>query len=90
MFIESAAISIVYFILKFIEMRFVSGETLPLKIMIQNVLSVYAAAIVGLYTLKQFNHGAMKSGGSGSKSDSSGDLGLGTSSTPVFVADPTF
>jgi hypothetical protein len=87
MFIESAAISIVYFILRFIEMRFVSGETLPLKAMIQNVLSVYAAAVVGLYTLKQFNHSAMKTGGSGSKSDN-GDLGTG--STPVFVAEPTF
>lgn len=87
MFIESVAISIVYFILKFIEMRFVSGETLPLKIMIQNVLSVYAASVVGLYTLKQFNHPTMKTGGSGSKSEN-GDLG--TSSTPVFVADPAF
>lgn len=84
MFIESAAISIVYFILRFIEMRFISGESLPLKVMIQNVLSVYAAAVLGLYTLKQFNQSAIKS----SKSDNNG--ALGSSSTPVFVADPAF
>jgi hypothetical protein len=88
MFIESAAISIVYFILRFIEMRFISGESLPLKVMIQNVLSVYAAAVVGLYTLKQFNQTAIKNGGSGSKSDN--NSALGSSSTPVFVADPAF
>lgn len=65
-------------------MRFISGESLPLKVMIQNVLSVYAAAVVGLYTLKQFNQSAIKS----SKSDNNG--ALGNSSTPVFVADPAF
>lgn len=85
MFIESAAISIVYFIIRFIEMRFVSGETVPVKVMFQNVLSVYAAGVVGLYTLKQFNHTVIKG-----KSSSDGDLGSGSSSTPVFVAEPSF
>jgi hypothetical protein len=79
MFIEGAAIAIVYFIIRFIDMRFVSGETAPLKVIVQNVLSVYASAIIGLYTLKQFNQTAIK----GKQSDSEG-------ATPVFISAPGF
>jgi multisubunit Na+/H+ antiporter MnhF subunit len=79
MFIEGAAIAIVYFIIRFIDMRFVSGETAPLKVIVQNVLSVYASAIIGLYTLKQFNQTAIK----GKQGDSEGV-------TPVFTAAPGF
>ena len=79
MFIEGAAIAIVYFIIRFIDMRFVSGETAPLKVIVQNVLSVYASAIIGLYTLKQFNQTALK----GKQNDSEG-------ATPVFTAAPGF
>jgi len=84
MFIESLAISVTYFIIKFIEMRFVSGETLPVKTLVQNILSVYAAGVIGLYTVKQFNQQVVKG-----KSLVSGG-GTGTSETPVFMADPGF
>ena len=83
MFIEGAAIAIVYFIIRFIDMRFVSGETAPLKVIVQNVLSVYASAIIGLYTLKQFNQTAIK-GKPGSGSEGS------ASDTPVFISAPGF
>jgi len=82
MFIEGAAIAIAYFIIRFIDMRFVSGETAPLKVIVQNVLSVYASALIGLYTLKQFNQTAIKGksgGGEGAASD-----------TPVFISAPGF
>lgn len=82
MFIEGAAIAIVYFIIRFIDMRFVSGETAPLKVIVQNVLSVYASAIIGLYTLKQFNQTAIK-GKSGSGEGAASD-------TPVFISAPGF
>jgi hypothetical protein len=85
MFIESLAISVVYFIIKFIEMRFVSGETLPVKILIQNVLSVYAAGIIGLYTIKQFNQQGLKG-----KHLGGGAGGGEQHDTPVFMADPGF
>jgi multisubunit Na+/H+ antiporter MnhF subunit len=82
MFIEGAAIAIVYFIIRFIDMRFVSGETAPLKVIVQNVLSVYASAIIGLYTLKQFNQTAIKGKSSGSEG--------AASDTPVFISAPGF
>lgn len=82
MFIEGAAIAIVYFIIRFIDMRFVSGETAPLKVIIQNVLSVYASAIIGLYTLKQFNQTSTKSKSGGSEGS--------VSDTPVFTSAPGF
>jgi hypothetical protein len=82
MFIEGAAIAIVYFIIRFIDMRFVSGETAPLKVIVQNVLSVYASAIIGLYTLKQFNQTAIKGKQVGSEG--------AASDTPVFISAPGF
>ncbi len=84
MFIESLAISVTYFIIKFIEMRFVSGETLPVKTLVQNILSVYAAGVIGLYTVKQFNQQVVKG------KSLVGGGGTGTSETPVFMADPGF
>ena len=83
MLIEGAAIAIVYFIIRFLDMRFVSGETVPLKVIIQNVLSVYASAIIGLYTLKQFNQTMIKGKQTG------GD-GAAVSDTPVFISAPGF
>lgn len=70
-----------YFIIKFIEMRFVSGETLPVKILIQNVLSVYAAGIIGLYTIKQFNEQGLKG-----KHLGRGEGGVEQHDTPVFLS----
>jgi hypothetical protein len=83
MFIEGAAIAVVYFIIRFLEMRFVSGETLPVKTMVQSVLAVYASALIGLYTLKQFNNTVIK-----------GKIGSGGSElekeAPVFTGAPGF
>jgi hypothetical protein len=87
MFIEGAAITVVYFIIRFLEMRFVSGESLPVKTMVQNVLCVYASALIGLYTLRQFNHATVKgksvSGGGGGVEDSGKEA-------PVFTGAPGF
>ena len=59
MFIEGAAIAVVYFIVKFLEMRFISGETLPMRVIIRDTSFVYLASIIGLYTLKQFKQSDM-------------------------------
>jgi hypothetical protein len=83
MFIESAAITVVYFIIRFLEMRFVSGETLPIKTIVQNVLCVYASALIGLYTLKQFNQTIIK----GKSIGGGPDLGK---EPPVFTGAPGF
>jgi hypothetical protein len=59
MFLEGAAIAVVYFIVKFLEMRFISGETLPIRVIIRDTSFVYLASIIGLYTLKQFKQSDM-------------------------------
>ena len=54
MFVEGAAIAIIFLIVKFLEMRFISGETLPLKVLIRDTTVVYLASVIGIYTLSQF------------------------------------
>ena len=82
MFIESAAIAIVYFIVKFLEMRFITGETSPLKVIIRDTAIVYLASVIGMYTLTQFKQTDILKGGGGS--------GSGNAPVGAFTADPDF
>ena len=84
MFLEGAAIAIVYFIVKFLEMRFVSGESLPLKVIIRDTTIVYLASVIGMYTLAQFKQSDLLKGG--------GAVGGGTTGAAVgaFTAEPDF
>ena len=85
MFLEGAAIAIVYFIVKFLEMRFVSGESLPLKVIIRDTTIVYLASVIGMYTLSQFKQSELLKGGVG------GGVGIGGSAAVgAFMADPDF
>ena len=52
-FIVAGAISIVYFLVKFGEMRFVDKESKPLKLLIRDSLLVYFSVIVGNFILDQ-------------------------------------
>ena len=47
-------ISIVYFLLKFLEMRFIYKQVKPLKELIQEALHVYISSAVGLFIADQF------------------------------------
>jgi hypothetical protein len=49
-------ISFLYLIAKFIEMRFVTKENLPPKILVRDALLVYAAVIVAHYIMNQLNN----------------------------------
>ena len=55
-------ISIVFFIVKFIEMRFVDNEPKPLKLLVRDTLVVYFSVICGNFILEQvepmLNNGA--------------------------------
>ena len=84
MFLEGLAIAIVYFIVKFLEMRFISGESLPLKVIIRDTTIVYLASVIGMYTLAQFKHSDLLKGGS------SGGGGGGSAAVGAFTADPDF
>jgi hypothetical protein len=52
-FVIAGIISFVYFIVKFIEMRFVDKESKPLKFLIRDSLLVYFSVVVGLFVTEQ-------------------------------------
>jgi hypothetical protein len=46
-------ISIVFFIVKFVEMRFVDSEPKPLKLLVRDTLVVYFSVVFGNFVLEQ-------------------------------------
>lgn len=54
-FVLSTLLSIVYFLAKFIEMRFVLKEIKPLKFLVRETLLVYVSAAIGLFIANQFD-----------------------------------
>ena len=75
-FIYALAISVVFFLFKFLEMKFTLDEDKkPLKVIIKETLLVYFAAIMGIYLYSQFDSKDIKSGGK---------------TTMAFVDNPAF
>lgn len=56
MLIISLIISIIYFIFKFLEMRFIIKENKPLKELVKDSLFVYISSLIGFFILEQFNN----------------------------------
>ena len=54
-FVTAAVISIVFFIAKFLEMRFIEKENKPLKFLIRDSLMVYICSVLGYFILNQLN-----------------------------------
>ena len=52
-FIVAGVISFIYFIMKFVEMRFIEKESKPLKLLIRDSLLVYFSIILGNFILEQ-------------------------------------
>jgi hypothetical protein len=52
-FVIAAVISIVFLLVKFIEMRFVDKENKPLKFLIRDTLLVYFSVVSGHFILEQ-------------------------------------
>jgi hypothetical protein len=77
-FFIAAIISIVFFIAKFIEMRFVEKESKPLKFLIRDALLVYFSVVFGNFVIGQINP-ILSSGGSNK-----------SVVTPVFTDNPGF
>jgi hypothetical protein len=48
----STAVSIIYILIRFIEMRFIIKETKPLKLLIRDALLVYISSLSGFYILQ--------------------------------------
>jgi len=52
-FIIAGIISVIYFIAKFIEMRFIEKESKPLKHLIRDSLLVYFSVLIGNFVSEQ-------------------------------------
>lgn len=62
-FVYALAISSVFFLFKFLEMKFTTEEDKkPLKIIIRETLLVYFAAVTGIYMYAQFDIVNLKPG----------------------------
>jgi hypothetical protein len=76
-FVISGIISIIFLIIKFIEMRFIEKESKPLKLLIRDSLLVYFSVIVGYFIIEQLKT-TIQSGGASSQV------------TPIFTDNPSF
>ncbi len=52
-FLAAGIISIIYFISKFLEMRYIDKEPKPLKFLIRDSLLVYVSVVVGSFIVDQ-------------------------------------
>jgi hypothetical protein len=67
-FVVAAVISVIFFIVKFIEMRFVDKESKPLKFLIRDSLLVYLSVIFGNFVIEQLKP-VIQEGGEGAISN---------------------
>ena len=52
-FLFATIISVIFFIAKFLEMRFIEKESKPLKLLIRDTLVVYISVMVGYFIIDQ-------------------------------------
>jgi predicted glycosyltransferase len=52
-FIVAGVVSVIFFVIKFIEMRFIEKESKPLKYLVRDSLLVYFSVISGHFVLEQ-------------------------------------
>lgn len=54
-FLLSGIISVIFFIAKFLEMRYIDNEPKPLKLLVRDSLLVYISVVFGYFILDQLN-----------------------------------
>jgi hypothetical protein len=54
-FFVAGIISVIFFIAKFLEMRYIDEEPKPLKILVRDTLLVYVSVIIGSFIVDQLN-----------------------------------
>jgi hypothetical protein len=54
-FLVAGIISVIFFIAKFLEMRYIDKEPKPLKILIRDALLVYVSVVAGDFISNQLN-----------------------------------
>jgi hypothetical protein len=78
MFSLAIAISIVYLVVRFIEMRFVNKDSIPLKLLFRDTLFVFFSVIAGQFVVQQLS------------SAFDDNMSGGSSSPAVFTDNPEF
>lgn len=61
-FLYAGIASAIFFIIKFIEMKYVNQESIPLKVLVRDTVLVYASVVLGDFVMDQVNpalHSAM-------------------------------
>jgi len=64
-FIIAGIVSIVFFLAKFVEMRFIEKESKPLKLLVRDTLIVYVSVVLGHFVLGQLKPIMQQAGDSG-------------------------
>lgn len=59
-FISGLAISFIYVIIKFIEIKFITKKNIPLKLLFRDSLVIYLSSVLGLFVLDQFSNKIIK------------------------------
>lgn len=54
-FLAAAIVSVIYFIVKFIEMKYIDKEMKPIKVLFRDVLLVYVSVVVGFFVIQQLD-----------------------------------
>jgi hypothetical protein len=76
-FLVAGIISVIYFIGKFLEMRYVDQEPKPLKLLVRDSLLVYVSVVVGNFIVDQLKPVIE-------------EVDIKTVSPPVFTDNPSF
>lgn len=54
-FLYAGIAAAIYFIIKFIEMKYVNQESVPLKVLVRDTVLVYASVVLGDFVMDQVN-----------------------------------
>ena len=54
-FLVAAIVSVIFFVAKFLEMRYIDDEPKPLKILIRDTLLCYVSVVLGYFIIDQLN-----------------------------------
>jgi hypothetical protein len=79
-YVTSGLIAFVFFLGKFIEMRFIEKESKPLKVIVKDTLLVYVCTIIAFMLLEQLKPIIQESVGGG----------CGQATQIAFTDNPTF
>jgi hypothetical protein len=62
-FVNAGIIAVIFFIVKFIEMRVIDKESKPLKLLIRDTLFVYFSVIAGNFIIDQISPAMLQEAG---------------------------